>query len=321
MTSNRHDTQRALNDQALADPRVGDMWTDHLVKVCLVIKTVRDVVYYVRTKLTPDGGLYWDYTSVRVTTKDGFAKWLSYGQIPGTWGEVQRGLYLHDVPSESEWSFVTAVETHEPVLLDHNPVVIETPRGVGTGILSDKEIAVLSVGPTPMIEPFIGCQVKEEGGVKVLSYGLSSYGYDLRVGRKWKIFSNALASVIDPKDFDSKSFVDFEGDVCIVPPNSFVLAHSHERIRMPRDVTGVVLAKSTYARTGLSCLATPLEAGWEGYVTLEFANTTPLPIKIYAMEGSCQVLFFRGNQPPMVSYADRGGKYQGQEAAPVVPKV
>jgi dCTP deaminase len=183
----------------------------------------------------------------------------------------------------------------------------------------------------PMIFPFVDHQVRAEReeldsapfslDKKVVSYGLSSYGYDLRVGRKWKIFSNALASVIDPKDFDSKSFVDFEGDVCIVPPNSFVLAHSHERICMPRDVTGVVLAKSTYARTGLACLATPLEAGWEGYVTLEFANTTPLPIKIYSMEGACQVLFFKGSKPPMVSYADRGGKYQNQAAEPVIPKV
>ena len=172
----------------------------------------------------------------------------------------------------------------------------------------------------PMIEPFHNKLVREEDGNKVISYGLSSYGYDLRIGNKFKIFTNINSTKIDPKNFDNGSFVDFEGDVCIIPPNSFVLAASVERIRMPRNVTGVVLGKSTYARTGIVCIATPLEAEWEGHVTLEFANTTPLPAMLYANEGAAQVLFFEGEEC-LTSYMDRGGKYQNQEAGPVLPKV
>lgn len=204
----------------------------------------------------------------------------------------------------------------------------------------------LSLPFTPMIEPFVPFQMKTElinsedfysgkypgaekheraGSVcydkKIVSYGLSSYGYDLRCGNKFKIFTNVNSTVIDPKKFDEKSFVEFEGDICIIPPNSFVLCASLERIKMPKDVTGVVLGKSTYARTGISCLATPLEAGWEGYVTLEFANTTPLPAMLYAGEGCCQVLFFKGSIPCEVSYADRGGKYNNQAAGPVTARV
>ena len=155
---------------------------------------------------------------------------------------------------------------------------------------------------------------------RIISYGLSSYGYDLRCGNKFKIFTNVNSTVINPKNFDNKSFVDYEGDVCIIPPNSFVLAASMERIVMPRDVTGVVLGKSTYARCGIDCLATPLEAGWEGHVTLEFANTTPLPAMLYAGEGCCQVLFLQGDRC-ITSYADRNGKYQNQEEGPVTPRV
>lgn len=172
----------------------------------------------------------------------------------------------------------------------------------------------------PMIEPFTNRCVREEEGKKIISYGLSSYGYDLRIGNKFKIFTNINSTVINPKDFDKRSFVDFEGDVCIIPPNSFVLAASLEYIRMPRNVTGVVLGKSTYARTGIVCIATPLEAEWEGHVTLEFANTTPLPAMLFANEGAAQVLFFDGEEC-LTSYADRGGKYQCQEAGPVLPKV
>jgi dCTP deaminase len=147
---------------------------------------------------------------------------------------------------------------------------------------------------------------------KVVSYGLSSYGYDVRLTRKFKIFTNVNNTVIDPLDFDENAFVDFEGDVCIIPPNSFVLAASEEYFNMPADVTGLVLGKSTLARCGCSCLATPLEAGWSGQVTLEFANTTPLPMKLYAGQGAAQVLFFQGSMPAEVSYATRSGKYQGQ---------
>lgn len=172
----------------------------------------------------------------------------------------------------------------------------------------------------PMIEPFANRSVKEEDGKRLISYGLSSYGYDLRIGNKFKIFTNINSTVIDPKNFDTDSFVDFEGDVCIIPPNSFVLAASVEYIRMPRNVTGVVLGKSTYARTGIVCIATPLEAEWEGHVTLEFANTTPLPAMLYANEGAAQVLFFEG-EDCLTSYMDRGGKYQFQESGPVLPKV
>lgn len=160
---------------------------------------------------------------------------------------------------------------------------------------------------------------------KIISYGTSSYGYDLRCGHKFKIFSNINAAIVDPKGLDPQSFVDVEvqndGDYIIVPPNGFALTYSLEHIKMPKDVTGVVLGKSTYARTGLICIATPLEAGWEGYVTLEFANSTPLPMKLYAGEGCCQVLFHRGAVQCEVSYADRNGKYMNQPAEVVLPTV
>lgn len=185
-------------------------------------------------------------------------------------------------------------------------------------ILSDIEIEQMCLHPhlfaneKQMITPFVNYQNRINfAGEKIISYGLSSYGYDLRIGNKFKIFTNALSAVVDPKNIDEKSFIDFEGDVCIIPPNSFVLAHSLEYMVMPHNVTGVVLGKSTYARAGLVCIATPLEAGWEGQVTLEYANTTPLPVMLYANEGAAQVLFYLGD-PCRTSYADRNGKYQGQ---------
>lgn len=188
-------------------------------------------------------------------------------------------------------------------------------------VLADHQIQELCAGANPLIHPFNPEQVRlSQTGEKLVSYGLSSYGYDLRVGTKFKIFTNVNNSIIDPKNFSDKSFVDFEGDVCIIPPNSFVLASSAERIKMPDNLVGIVLGKSTYARCGISCLATPLEPGWEGYVTLEFANTTPLPAMLYAGEGSCQVLFFEG-QPCKTSYASRSGKYQNQEDGPVSPRI
>ena len=172
----------------------------------------------------------------------------------------------------------------------------------------------------PMIEPFVFGSIKEENGEKIVSYGTSSFGYDLRIGNKFKIFTNINSTVVNPKNFDKGSFVEYEGDVCIIPPNSFVLAASLEYIRMPRNITGIVLGKSTYARCGIVCIATPLEAEWEGYVTLEFSNTTPLPAMLFANEGAAQVLFFEGENC-FTSYADRGGKYQHQEAGPVLPKM
>ena len=160
-----------------------------------------------------------------------------------------------------------------------------------------------------MIEPFEDRQVR----AGVVSYGLSSYGYDIRVADEFKIFTNINSTLIDPKDFDPKSFVDITGDECIVPPNSFALASTVEYFRIPRDVLTVCVGKSTYARCGLIVNVTPFEPEWEGFVTLEISNTTPLPAKVYANEGIAQVLFFQGDEPCEVSYADKKGKYQKQQ--------
>lgn len=159
-----------------------------------------------------------------------------------------------------------------------------------------------------MIEPFTENLVS----AGKISYGLSSYGYDARVGRQFKIFTNINSSVVDPKNFTADNFVEFEGDVCIIPPNSFVLAHTVEYFRIPRDVMVVCMGKSTYARCGLIINVTPLEPEWEGHVTIEISNTTPLPAKVYAGEGICQFIFMGGAAPCEISYADRKGKYQGQ---------
>lgn len=159
-----------------------------------------------------------------------------------------------------------------------------------------------------MIEPFVENQVRED----VISYGVSSYGYDLRVADEFKIFTNVHSAIVDPKHFVPESFVDYKGDVCIIPPNSFVLARSIEYFRIPRSVLTVCLGKSTYARCGLIVNVTPFEPEWEGHVTLEISNTTPLPAKVYANEGLAQVLFFEADEPCETSYADRKGKYQGQ---------
>lgn len=174
-------------------------------------------------------------------------------------------------------------------------------------ILSDKWIRQQAL-EHGMIEPFVESQ-RREG---CISYGLSSYGYDARVAPEFKIFTNVDSSVVDPKQFDPRSFVDRETDVCIIPPNSFALARTVEYFRVPRDVLVICLGKSTYARCGIIVNVTPLEPGWEGHVTLEFSNTTPLPAKIYANEGVCQFLFLQGNEPCETSYADRAGKYMGQ---------
>ncbi len=147
---------------------------------------------------------------------------------------------------------------------------------------------------------------------KVISYGVSSYGYDIRCADEFKVFTNINSTIVDPKNFDPKSFVDVKGPCCIIPPNSFALARTVEYFRIPRDVLTVCLGKSTYARCGIVVNVTPFEPEWEGYVTLEFSNTTPLPAKIYANEGCAQVLFFQGDEPCEVSYKDRDGKYQGQ---------
>ena len=163
-----------------------------------------------------------------------------------------------------------------------------------------------------MIEPFEPDQVRESESGRLISYGTSSYGYDIRCSNEFKIFTNINSAVVDPKNFDESSFVDFVGDVCIIPPNSFALARTVEYFRIPRSVLTVCLGKSTYARCGIIVNVTPFEPDWEGYVTLEFSNTTTLPAKLYANEGVAQVLFFESDEECETSYRDRGGKYQGQ---------
>lgn len=159
-----------------------------------------------------------------------------------------------------------------------------------------------------MIEPFVENQVRQG----VISYGVSSYGYDLRVADEFKIFTNVYSAIVDPKNFSPESFVDFKGEVCVIPPNSFALARSMEYFRIPRKVLTVCVGKSTYARCGLIVNVTPFEPEWTGFVTLEISNTTPLPAKVYANEGLAQVLFFEADEECEISYADKKGKYQGQ---------
>jgi dCTP deaminase len=167
-----------------------------------------------------------------------------------------------------------------------------------------------------MINPFTEKQVR----TGVISYGLSSYGYDLRVSDEFKIFTNVNNAMVDPKHFDEKSFVSIQSDVCIVPPNSFALARSVEYFKIPRDVLTICVGKSTYARCGIIVNVTPFEPEWEGFVTLEISNTTPLPAKIYANEGLCQILFFQSDEPCETSYKDKKGKYQDQQGI-VLPKL
>jgi len=167
-----------------------------------------------------------------------------------------------------------------------------------------------------MIEPFVDDQVREG----VISYGVSSYGYDVRVGDEFKVFTNVYNTVVDPKNFDSKSFVDIRADVCIIPPNSFALASTIEYFRIPRDILTICLGKSTYARCGIIVNVTPFEPEWEGHVTIEISNTTPLPAKIYANEGIAQVLFFQSDEPCVKSYKHKKGKYQAQRGV-TLPKL
>ena len=182
-------------------------------------------------------------------------------------------------------------------------------------IKSDKWIRRMAL-EQGMIEPFADRQVREG----VISYGLSSYGYDVRIADEFKIFTNINSTIVDPKAFDPRSFVDIQAETCIIPPNSFALARTIEYFRIPRDVLTVCLGKSTYARCGIIVNVTPLEPEWEGHVTLEFSNTTPLPAKIYANEGVAQVIFFESDEICETSYKDRGGKYQGQQGV-TLPKI
>ncbi len=167
-----------------------------------------------------------------------------------------------------------------------------------------------------MIEPFEDRQVRQG----VVSYGLSSYGYDVRVADEFKVFTNVYNTVVDPKAFDPQSFVDIRADVCTIPPNSFALASTVEYFRIPRDVLTICLGKSTYARCGIIVNVTPFEPEWEGHVTIEISNTTPLPAKIYAREGIAQVLFFQSDEPCEISYKDKSGKYQAQRGV-TLPKI
>jgi dCTP deaminase len=183
------------------------------------------------------------------------------------------------------------------------------------GIRADQWITKMCL-EHKMIDPF---EEKQISG-SVISYGLSSYGYDIRIADEYKIFTNVNSTIVDPKKFDPKSFIDFQGEVCIIPPNSFALGRSVEYFRMPRNVTGVCLGKSTYARCGIICNITPLEAGWEGRLTIEISNTTPLPAKVYSFEGIAQILFITGDEECSISYADRKGKYQFQEGI-ALPRV
>ncbi len=172
---------------------------------------------------------------------------------------------------------------------------------------------------TDMISPFEPGQVREDENGKLISYGTSSYGYDIRCANEFRIFTNINSAIVDPKNFSDESFVKYTGDVCIIPPNSFALARTVEYFKIPRNVLTICLGKSTYARCGIIVNVTPFEPEWEGHVTLEFSNTTTLPAKIYANEGVAQVLFFESDEECEVSYKDRGGKYQGQQGV-TLPK-
>jgi dCTP deaminase len=187
-------------------------------------------------------------------------------------------------------------------------VVLETQERVWA--YSKDDVAVSEF--KPMISPFFKEQVREVDGQKIVSYGLSSYGYDVRLGRKFKIFSNALNGMIDPLNPDPNCFVEHEGDFCIIPPNSYILGHTLETFNIPQDILTVCLGKSTYARLAAIVNVTPIEPGFKGEVVIEIANCSTLPLKVYAGMGIAQFLFFRGDRPCRTSYADRGGKYQGQ---------
>jgi len=182
-------------------------------------------------------------------------------------------------------------------------------------VMSDRWIRRMAL-EHGMIEPFEEAQ-RAQGKI---SYGLSSYGYDARVADEFKLFTNVDSAIVDPKAFAAESFVDRRGAVCVIPPNSFALAHTLEYFRIPRETLVICLGKSTYARCGIIVNVTPFEPEWEGFVTLEISNTTPLPARIYANEGLCQILFFRGDEPCEISYADRKGKYQNQQGI-VLPKL
>ncbi|UJP05840.1 MAG: dCTP deaminase [Nitrosomonas sp.] len=186
-------------------------------------------------------------------------------------------------------------------------------------IKSDKWIRRMAI-EYGMIEPFEPDQIRHKDDQRIVSYGTSSYGYDIRCSNEFKLFTNINTTIVDPKNFDPNSFIDIKNDICIIPPNSFALARTVEYFRIPRNILTICLGKSTYARCGIIVNVTPFEPEWEGYVTLEFSNTTPLPAKIYANEGVAQVIFFESDEVCETSYKDRGGKYQGQHGV-TLPKI
>jgi dCTP deaminase len=189
-------------------------------------------------------------------------------------------------------------------MLREETTVIDVREGVSMGVLADWQIE-----QSVKIEPFAKGSLRPG----VISYGVSSYGYDVRVGRHFKVFTNARCAIVDPKNFDPASFVDIEGDYCLIPPNSFALAETVEYLEIPRDIICICVGKSTYARCGIICNVTPLEPEWRGRITIEISNTTPLPAKIYAGEGIAQILFLRTDAVCQTSYADKKGKYQNQK--------
>ena len=205
----------------------------------------------------------------------------------------------------------------DPPALQHPtaPSAESAAESLAMSVLPDTWIRKMAI-ENGMIEPFTE-KLQREG---VISYGLSSYGYDARVSREFKIFTNVDSAVVDPKDFSHQSFVDRETEICVIPPNSFALARTVEYFRIPRDTLAICLGKSTYARCGIIVNVTPLEPEWEGHVTLEFSNTTPLPAKIYANEGACQFIFLKADSACETSYRDRSGKYQGQRGV-TLPKL
>jgi len=224
---------------------------------------------------------------------------------------VERGAWIVNGAQE----FAVGSKGHNTTRRDGVRCGWPVRRDEWMSIKSDKWIRRQAL-ENKMIEPFSEKQVS----AGVISYGLSSYGYDLRVSNEFKIFTNVNSAIIDPKNFDERSFVSVEADSVIVPPNSFALARSIEYFRIPRDVLTICVGKSTYARCGIIVNVTPFEPEWEGFVTLEISNTTPLPARIYANEGLCQILFFQGDEPCEVSYGDRNGKYQRQQGI-VLPKL
>ena len=200
---------------------------------------------------------------------------------------------------------------HSSLVTFHFSLFIVSSRLTIMSIKSDKWIRRMAAEQN-MIEPFEPGQVKEVDGRRIVSYGTSSYGYDIRCADEFKLFTNLNSTIVDPKEFDEKNFVNVKGEFVVIPPNSFALARTIEYFRIPRNVLTICLGKSTYARCGILVNVTPFEPEWEGFVTLEFSNTTPLPAKIYANEGVAQVVFFESDEVCETSYKDRGGKYQGQ---------